>query len=208
MGLQVGKLNPSYRRQTTSAGNTGMGISSTRRELIEVAIVVLPSAGLMNIFGPAEVFAKANALSRKPIYRVGIVSAAAQGYETDIDITFSVNTTYTDFKREIDTLLLAGGNTPRVPMTGRDLRCLPEWLRANCARARRFGALGSGGMILAEAGLLNHKRVTTHWSQTEEMAGRFPDVRVLSDRIYVKDGNWRNECNRSCTLTGGGRSWI
>jgi transcriptional regulator GlxA family with amidase domain len=201
MDPQVGEPpNPSYRRQTTSGRDMGMGIGTTRRELIEVVIVALPSAGLMNIFGPAEVFARANAFSREPIYRVKIVSAAAQGYETDIDMIFSVNTTYTDFKGEIDTLLLAGGNAPRVPMIGGECGRLPEWLRANCAQARRFGALGSGGMLLAEAGLLNHKRVTTHWSQTKEMAGRFPSVRVLSDRIYVKDGN--------CYTAAGGTSAI
>jgi transcriptional regulator GlxA family with amidase domain len=200
MGSQLRAFNPSHRRQTTSAGNTGMGIRLVRRELIEVAIVVLPSAGLMNIFGPAEVFARANALSREPVYRVGIVSAATQDSETDVDISFSLNKTYTDCKRDIDTLLLAGGSTPRLSMTGKERGCLPEWLRAHCARARRFGALGSGGMILAEAGLLKHKRATTHWSQTEEMAGRFPDVRVLSDRIYVKDGN--------CYTAAGGTSAI
>jgi transcriptional regulator GlxA family with amidase domain len=170
------------------------------RKPINVVVVALPSAGLMNLFGPAEVFARANTLSGEPLYRVRIISAASQQYDTAFQVTLTVDATIKDFREDIDTLLVAGGVTWQVPVREPESADLLEWLRAQCGRARRFGAFCSGGMLLAEAGLLHHKQATTHWSRIEEMAARYPGVQVLSDRIYVKDGN--------CYTSAGGTTAI
>src|SRR5690606_18772709 len=56
------------------------------------------------------------------------------------------------------------------------------------ARARRTASVCSGAFILGAAGLLDGKRATTHWRQTQRMARLFPKVRVEPDSIYVRDG--------------------
>jgi len=57
------------------------------------------------------------------------------------------------------------------------------------AEVRRLGAVCVGAFLLAEAGLLNDRRATTHWRFGSEMATRYPGVRVQHDPLWVKDGN-------------------
>lgn len=165
-------------------------VTTTRhRQSIHVVIVALPNTSLINLFGPAEVFAEANSLLRNHFYKVQIISTSSTQCDTAFQAKLTVGSTIKDFDQEIDTLLLAGGSTWQVPVRRAERAELFGWLQANCARARRYGALCSGGILLAEAGLLRHKRATTHWSRLDEMKTRYPDVDVLLDRSYVKDGN-------------------
>ena len=55
--------------------------------------------------------------------------------------------------------------------------------------ARRMTSVCTGAFILAEAGLLEGKRATTHWSRTDGFARRFPNVRLEPDRIFIKEGS-------------------
>src|SRR5213594_3120718 len=57
------------------------------------------------------------------------------------------------------------------------------------AEVRRLGAVCVGAFLLAEAGLLNDRRATTHWRFGRELATRYPDVRVEHEPLWVKDGN-------------------
>jgi len=86
----------------------------------------------------------------------------------------------------IDTLLFA-------PMKFEDLfdrkdGFLP-WVRRMSARARRVGTICFGTYILAEAGVLDGRRATTHWELQEHFRARYPDVCLEAEPIYVKDGN-------------------
>jgi transcriptional regulator GlxA family with amidase domain len=171
-----------------------------KRKPINVVIVALPSTGIANLFGPAEVFAQANSLLREQFYQIRIISAAAQQYKTAFQVTLIVDSTIKDFEQEIDTLLIAGGISWQVPIRKAENAELVDWLRANCARVRRYGAFSSGSLLLAEAGLLHHKHATTHWSRIEEMTTRYPDVRVLPDRSYVKDGNCYTAAGATTTI--------
>lgn len=153
--------------------------------LVQVVLLALPAASPLSIFGPAEIFAEANAqCSPGPFYRVRIVSAR-KGDETDLFRAPSVTEDFWD-DAHIDTLLVAGGL--EHPQEGQNAN-LVNWLIENCMRARRFGGFCSGSVLLAEAGLLHRRRVTTHWSLCEQMAAAHPAVEVVSDSIYVKDGN-------------------
>jgi len=62
------------------------------------------------------------------------------------------------------------------------------FLRRASGRARRVAGICTGGFVLAEAGLLDGRRATTHWFYARELQQRFPDVRVEDDRIYIVDG--------------------
>jgi transcriptional regulator GlxA family with amidase domain len=61
------------------------------------------------------------------------------------------------------------------------------WLRA--VTARRIASICSGAFLLAEAGLLDGKRATTHWDSTERLARSYPKVKLDAERIFVRDGN-------------------
>jgi transcriptional regulator GlxA family with amidase domain len=65
---------------------------------------------------------------------------------------------------------------------------LRRWLRMVAPKARRFGSVCTGAFVLAAAGLLDGKRVATHWSSCERLARKFPALEVDADSLYVVDG--------------------
>jgi transcriptional regulator GlxA family with amidase domain len=85
-----------------------------------------------------------------------------------------------------DTLLVAGGNGTRR-LAG--LASTIEWLRRRAAGVRRTASVCSGAYLLAEAGLLDGRRATTHWSRSDDFSRRFPKVRLEPDRIFVRQDN-------------------
>lgn len=83
----------------------------------------------------------------------------------------------------VDTLIVTGAATdpaPSIEMIG--------WLRRQAQASRRWGALGTGIFLLGAAGLLDGRRVTTHWQHADDLAMRYPAAIVDRDRIYVRDG--------------------
>jgi len=63
------------------------------------------------------------------------------------------------------------------------------WVRRMSGKVRRLGSVCTGAFLLAEAGLLDGRTVSTHWSRAAELARRYPRLRVEEDRIWVRDGN-------------------
>jgi transcriptional regulator GlxA family with amidase domain len=86
--------------------------------------------------------------------------------------------------RPLDTLMVVGGDGARRG----PLRDVVAWLKAASPRARRITSVCSGAWLLAEAGLLDGRRATTHWSGTDEFRRRYPQVRLEADRIFIRDG--------------------
>lgn len=78
-------------------------------------------------------------------------------------------------------------------------RAFLDWLREQCAGARRFGSVCTGSLVLAKAGLLDGRRATTHWNWCGELAHDHRLVMVDPDPIYIKDGN----CYTSAGVTAG-----
>lgn len=87
---------------------------------------------------------------------------------------------------ELDTLVVAGGEGTRGPAM--DSQVL-GFVRRAAASTRRIASVCSGAYVLAEAGVLDGRRATTHWGQCAPLQRRYPDVRVEPDRIFVRDGS-------------------
>jgi transcriptional regulator GlxA family with amidase domain len=85
-----------------------------------------------------------------------------------------------------DTLIVAGGEGTRTAATSKETLA---FVRNVSRRGGRIASVCSGAYILAEAGLLEGKRATTHWRQTQDFLRRYPGVKLEADRIYVQDGN-------------------
>jgi transcriptional regulator GlxA family with amidase domain len=85
----------------------------------------------------------------------------------------------------LDTLMIAGG--PGVEAAAAD-PVLVDWVRARVSRARRVASVCTGALLLAASGVLDGRRVATHWSFCAEFARRFPAVRVEPDPIFLRDG--------------------
>jgi transcriptional regulator GlxA family with amidase domain len=85
----------------------------------------------------------------------------------------------------LDTLLVAGGDGTRQAIHD---TALVDWIRAAAGRAQRTASICSGAFLLAEAGLLDGRAATTHWSRSTDFRRRYPAVRLEPDRIFVRDG--------------------
>jgi transcriptional regulator GlxA family with amidase domain len=85
----------------------------------------------------------------------------------------------------IDTLIVAGGYGC---VAATEDNVLIDWLRKTSAKARRTASVCTGAFLLAEAGLLDGRRATTHWASAEEMSRRYPAVEVDPGPIFLRDG--------------------
>lgn len=147
-----------------------------------VVIVVFDGVKLLDAAGPAEVFAEANRFGAN--YSLRIASVDGNDVMTSIGTRFPVTGRISSID-SADTVVVAGGdNLVGMPIDP----ALVEALKTVPSRTRRLASVCTGAFILAQAGLLNGRRATTHWRHTGRLARAFPDVRVEPDAIFVRDG--------------------
>jgi transcriptional regulator GlxA family with amidase domain len=147
-----------------------------------IVVVAFERAQLLDIAGPAQVFATAAELGGD--YAVTVVSPHGGVITTSSGIGIAT-APLSAAGRPIDTVVVAGGPGVRRALGNRALVArLKQW----STRARRMCAVCSGAFLLAEAGLLDGKRAATHWSACRELQERYPTVRVEPDPIFIRDG--------------------
>jgi transcriptional regulator GlxA family with amidase domain len=152
-----------------------------------IVVVVVPPVDELDLVGPLQVFNSVNRLAGRSIYTIEVVTAA-NGLTVEGEsgvLTFMARRHFRDLDGDSDSVLLVCGLGNR---SKRDA-ALSAWLKGKAAGVRRLGAVCVGSFLLAEAGLLNGRRATTHWKYGRELAKRYPDVRVEHDPLWVKDGN-------------------
>jgi transcriptional regulator GlxA family with amidase domain len=86
----------------------------------------------------------------------------------------------------VDTLVVPG--SPHMASVLGDLGTLVKWLKRASGQVRRTTSVCSGAFVLAQAGLLDHQRATTHWLMFDLMNERFPQVEIDRDALYVQQG--------------------
>src|SRR5260370_28269899 len=89
---------------------------------------------------------------------------------------------------KIARLVVAG--LPSAAVFGPDMR-VGEWLRRGAPRAGRYGSVCSGAFLLAATGLIDGRRLTTHWAVARQLAQHYPSITVDEDAIHVRDGRLR-----------------
>lgn len=157
---------------------------------LRVVFLAYPGGLGLDLTGPYEVFARANRVLREegrahPGYRLEVAATEDGPLTASSGFRFLPDTTLGALRGPIDTLLVTGG--PGVDRAAA-LPGLRGWLRRAAPRVRRLGSVCTGAFLLAEAGLLDGRRVATHWRRAAELAARYPAVRVEADAIYVRDG--------------------
>jgi transcriptional regulator GlxA family with amidase domain len=151
-----------------------------------VVVVVFPGFQALDAVGPTEVFDGTRRHPGAPHYRVVTAAAEAGWVESSSGLGFQVERALRDVQGPIDTLLVAGGDGTAVAMADRSLI---EQIRRVAAVSRRVTSVCSGAFLLAETGLLDGRRATTHWSVCGLLARTYPAVRVEPEPIFVRDGN-------------------
>jgi transcriptional regulator GlxA family with amidase domain len=154
-----------------------------------MAILVLPGVQFLDVAGPLDVFAEANVQAGREVYRLRVITTAAGALRTSSGVRFFADAVIGKGKEEsIDTLLVTG--SPHAAHIEPDAAAV-AWLRRTAPATRRFGSVCSGAFLLAAAGLLEGKRVTTHWAVAARLAEVYPTVNVDQDALHVRDGKLR-----------------
>jgi transcriptional regulator GlxA family with amidase domain len=151
-----------------------------------VTFVIFDGFQSLDLVGPFEVFTQVEVLSDSR-YDTTVVAPREGPFRSSrgLTVTPDQSLTATD-PRSVDTLVVAGGDGVFAARTD---RALVDWIAAAAASARRTAAVCSGAFLLAEAGLLDGRRVTTHWKEADRLAREYPDVVVDRDPIFITDGS-------------------
>lgn len=153
---------------------------------MRIAILAFPRFQLLDVAGPADVFAEAaRQLGQPRAYQVQVLSATEGPLRSSSGLRMAVDATVATHRGAIDTLLVAG--SPNLDDMAADEH-LQNWLRRRARTVRRYGSVCTGAFVLAATGLLDGKRVATHWNSTARLSAAYPEACVEADAIYVKDG--------------------
>lgn len=155
-------------------------------------MLAYPDAQMLDVTGPLEIFAAASrrleadgrAVDR-PAYRTEFVAPEAGPVRMSSGIELVAARSCYALRGPVDTLMVAGGQGCQRAAKDGDLIA---WLRRTAPRPRRLASVCTGALLLAEAGLLDGRRATTHWAYCDEMAARYPAIRFDADPIFVRDG--------------------
>jgi transcriptional regulator GlxA family with amidase domain len=169
------------------AANSKIGAPRNNSGSRRIVVVVVPPVDELDLVGPLQVFNSVNRLAGRSIYAIEVVTRADQltvEGESGV-LSFVAQHHFKEVEGICDSVLLVCGmGTRSVRDAG-----LSAWLKEMAGQVRRLGAVCVGSFLLAEAGLLNGRRATTHWKFGRELAARYPSVRVEHEPLWVKDGN-------------------
>jgi len=163
-----------------------------------IVILAVPPVDELDLVGPMQVFNSVNRLAGAAVYSIEVATTAS-GLKVAGEggiITFMARQHFSKIKGECDSVLLVCGLGNR---TLRDA-ALSAWLRKTAGEVRRLGAVCVGSFLLAEAGLLDGRRATTHWKFGREFASRHPAVHVEHEPLWVKDGNLYTSAGVSASI--------
>src|SRR5579859_1100878 len=154
-----------------------------------VLMVLFDQVQSLDVTGPLEVFTGANAWrasrGEELAYDISTASLGGRPVRTSSGLRVTPDGDLRELTRaRPDLLIVPGGEGSRRPAPE-----LVSWLRSHAPQAERLVSVCTGAFLLAEAGLLAGRRVTTHWAYCGALAARYPDVSVEPDPIFVRDGD-------------------
>ncbi len=148
-----------------------------------IGVLVFPQFQLLDAAGPVSVFEiAARFAGQSPSIKVLAVTPGPVRSSSGVEMLARGLKPY----GAITTLLVAGGEG--VEAAARCDKTL-DFVRTMARRGIRLASVCSGAYILAEAGLLDGRRATTHWRRTRHFLITYPEVKLEPDRIFVRDGN-------------------
>jgi transcriptional regulator GlxA family with amidase domain len=151
-----------------------------------VALAIFPEVQALDVAGPLDVFAEANGfVGADRGYAITLIGPDRSPFRASNGMQLAPDLGFAEAHTPYDLLLVAGG--PGLPTRGADPR-LVDWLRTMAPRCALYGSICTGAFALGQAGLIDDRTVTTHWSDAQRLAEQFPRARVEYDRIHIRDG--------------------
>jgi transcriptional regulator GlxA family with amidase domain len=148
-----------------------------------IGFVAFDGLTTLDLLGPFEVFGMANGLSPEPLYELTIIAPTKAPVLSDSGVRLLPDETF-EGAAPVDTLITPGGPGLRLPETN---TLVADWLKAQAPATRRMVAVCTGLFGLAATGLLDGRRVATHWHHAAEARRCFPNVTVDASVLFVED---------------------
>jgi len=140
----------------------------------------------LDLVGPFDAFSSAvleDDGKQSRCYEAIVIGVTNQPFVAESGVVFKPHKTIRNAPA-LDTLIVPGGKGLRVPQTQ---QVIAEWIARRAAKTRRIATVCTGTYGLAATGLLNGRHVTTHWRHAQDLAKRFPKLKVDPNALYLKD---------------------
>lgn len=161
------------------------GMKSRKR----IGLVVFDGITALDLIGPAEAFGCARQGpegATTPAYELVVLGLSGQACVAENGVRLTPDCRL-DQAPPLDTLVIPGGIGLREPATNQKVA---SFVKRRAARTRRIAAVCTGIYGLAPTGLLDGRRVTTHWAHAQDVVSRFPKLRMAHDELFIKDGRF------------------
>jgi transcriptional regulator GlxA family with amidase domain len=172
--------------------NTAPDVDRSMTRMRKVGFLVFPDFEVLDLCGPLDAFYYADRVlqltgrANEPGYETLVIASKPGLVKAKCGLQLLASHGCDDITEELDTLIVAGGE-------GFDQACaepkLAKWIKDIAPRSRRVASICTGAFLLAEAGLLKNRQVTTHWLYCDRLAAAHPSLRIDPNRIFVRDGN-------------------
>ncbi len=157
---------------------------------LSIGIFGFEGVSLLDLTGPFEAFAVARTLAAdgkdRPCYDARIIGVTGKTFTSESGVVFKTEDILLG-NRHLDSIIVPGGTAVRA---GETCRKISQWLTTNAHRIRRIISVCTGIYPLADSGLLDGRKATTHWRFVQAVARRFPKLRVDPVSPFVKDGGF------------------
>ena len=160
-----------------------MGTKNPKR----IGFLIYPAMQALDLAGPMDAFAAAAIETdgaAAPCYELVTIGLDAGIAAAESGLCLKPQFTLSNAPR-LDTLVVPGGAGMRDPKTA---ALVGAWVKSRLRHLRRIAAVCTGAYGLAAGGLLDGRRVTTHWQYAQDLARRYPTLRVDAGPLFVKDG--------------------
>jgi transcriptional regulator GlxA family with amidase domain len=155
-----------------------------------IGFLIYPDFEILDLCGPLDAFYYADRVLRatgrenEPGYESIVIAPQPGMVESRCGLDIRA-THGCDEADRFDTLVVCGGEGA---LAARADAALIEFIRGAAPRVRRLASICTGAFLLAQAGLLDNRKVTTHWLYSDQLAADYPALRVDPNRIFVRDG--------------------
>ncbi|MCR6733114.1 MAG: GlxA family transcriptional regulator [Afipia sp.] len=155
-----------------------------------IGLVVFPGFQILDLVA-ISVFELANSVGKAAAYDVEVLSEHGGLVPSSSGVPVE---TRRFGKAKFDTVIVMGWMMPQPSSPA-----LLKFLHSASKASRRTASICTGAFVLAEAGLLDGRRATTHWAFARNMQARFPAIKVQEDKIFIIDGPvWTSAGMTSC----------
>ncbi|MEL7370079.1 MAG: GlxA family transcriptional regulator [Myxococcota bacterium] len=149
---------------------------------MDVLFAAFPQCCALDIVGPMEVLSTANIIAGRDLYRCRIAGIHRGPIATESGLMMHAET---ELDTDAHTIVVSGGVGYRDLL---DNEAFTTAIAKSVERFKRLTSVCTGSFLLAQTGCLNGRRATTHWAYVDEFKGRFPNVTLVADELYVADG--------------------